>query len=345
MSYNDFVKDIKASVPNSSLFFYGDEDFLMNWATETVINKYVGKDNRNIDVQHLDGGACSAEDIISATRAYSMFSSRRVVVVSDFKPIFSNIGTRGLTADEEALLEMASAPNDSSVLVFKTSAVHSDKLLSFGKKLMKACNGTYCFDRLDKATLKPFITKRIHSAGNMIGERDLDYLINLSGYFNKNSEYYLENLEADLLKINNAAIDSRVTKDIIDELLVGDDDKFVFNLIDAMMSGNKRTAMEITTAIIAEENNDAMMLLGLITKQLEMMYDAEQLSQKGMSVAQMAKATGVNEYRFKKAYLAARKMNIHRIKKMLMRLYNIDKDIKTGNIDKDTALELFVFEM
>ena len=61
MSYNDFVKDIKASVPNSSLFFYGDEDFLMNWATETVINKYVDKDNRNIDVQDLDGGMCSAE--------------------------------------------------------------------------------------------------------------------------------------------------------------------------------------------------------------------------------------------------------------------------------------------
>ena len=72
------------------------------------------------------------------------------------------------------------------------------------------------------------------------------------------------------------------------------------------------------------------------------MYDALELSSQGMSIAQMAKKCGINEFRFKKAYQAAGSYSKSRIKKILADLYNIDRDIKRGDIDKDTALELFV---
>ena len=56
----------------------------------------------------------------------------------------------------------------------------------------------------------------------------------------------------------------------------------------------------------------------------------------------MAKKTGVNEFRFKKAYQAANAYSLSRIRRLLISLYNIDRDIKRGDIDKDVALELFV---
>ena len=61
-----------------------------------------------------------------------------------------------------------------------------------------------------------------------------------------------------------------------------------------------------------------------------------------MTISMMAKKTGVNEFRFKKAYQAASAYSLSRIRKLLTDLYNIDRDIKRGDIDKDTALELFV---
>ena len=83
-----------------------------------------------------------------------------------------------------------------------------------------------------------------------------------------------------------------------------------------------------------------MAVLALLTKQFEIMYDALDLSEEGMSIASMAKKTVINEYRFKKAYAAANKYSKTRIKRILKDLYNADRDIKRGNIDKDTALEL-----
>ena len=85
-----------------------------------------------------------------------------------------------------------------------------------------------------------------------------------------------------------------------------------------------------------------MQVTSLLTKQFEIMYDALELSSRGMSISQMAKATGVNEFRFKKAYQAANAYSLSRIKKILVDLYNIDRDIKRGDIDKNVALELLV---
>ena len=108
-----------------------------------------------------------------------------------------------------------------------------------------------------------------------------------------------------------------------------------------MVGGNRARALAITETIINEEDG-SIQVIALLTKQFEIMYDALELSQKGMSISQMAKATGINEFRFKKAWQAAGAYSLSRIRKLLTELYNIDRDIKRGDIDKDTALELFV---
>ena len=64
------------------------------------------------------------------------------------------------------------------------------------------------------------------------------------------------------------------------------------------------------------------------------------LNEKGYSISQMAKKTGINEFRFKRAFNAAGRYSKRRIGKILTELYNTDRDIKSGNIDKDVALEL-----
>ncbi len=59
------------------------------------------------------------------------------------------------------------------------------------------------------------------------------------------------------------------------------------------------------------------------------------------TISAMAKEIGVNEYRFKKAWQAAKGVSRERIKRILIHLYNTDRDIKTGRIERNTAIELF----
>ena len=334
MAYKDFVNDKNKGILKDVLFFYGAEDFLMNWAVESIVNDYVDEAVRDIDLIHLEGEQVTAAEIMAQSRAYSMFSERRVVVVRNYLPLFRKAADIG--ADE--LLSFAARPQDSSIVIFVIESRYSSDLTAYGKKLAKAC-GAYEFGRLERADLKAFITKRVQKAGKMLSRRELEHMIDVTGYYNKGSMYDLAQLEKDTDKIVRACSGDAINVQLIEDILIGDSDRFVFSLVDALVAGDRGKALAIAEAIIREEDG-SMAVLALLTRQFEIMYDALELNENGYSISQMAKKTGVNEFRFKRAFSAAQRYSKRRIGKILTELYNTDKNIKSGNIDKDVALEL-----
>lgn len=334
MAYRDFVNDRKKDLLKDVLLFYGAEDFLMDWAVESIIAEYVPEESRYIDVIRLEGDTATAADIMAEARSYSMFSDKRVVIVRNYLPLYRSAAD--VNADE--LLTFAASPQEQSIVIFVMESRIAQGLSSYGKKLAKACSA-YEFSRLEKADLKAFITKRVHSAGKMISRRALDHMMDVSGYYNKGSGYDLAQFDRDIAKIVKACEGDDISEQLIEEILIGDSDRFVFGLVDALVAGDRGRALQIAEAIIRDEDG-AMAVLALLTKQFEIMYDALELSEQGMSIAQMAKKTGINEYRFKRAYTAAQRYSRQRIRKILKDIYNADRDIKRGDIDKDVALEL-----
>ena len=341
MAYQDFAKDLKSNTLGDALFLYGAEDFLINWALDTVIASNVEEEYRDLDVRIIDGENTSAYDILSEARAYSMFSPKRVVVVRNYLPTYKKMTDPGMDELADYAKEIMSSADESPVvLVFAVESMFSGSLTSYAKDLKKICK-SYEFSRLERPDLSAFITKRIRAAGKMLGNRELAHLIDVTGYYNRESSYSLTHMDSDLQKLTGAAEGDSIDNNLIDEIMMGDADKFVFDLVDAMTSGNKAKSLEIAETIIRDEDG-AMPVLALLNKQFEIMYDALELSDRGLSMAQMAKNTGVNEYRFKKAFTAAMNYGQGGIKELLISLYEIDKKIKSGDIDKDTALELFV---
>ncbi len=334
MAYRDFANDRQKGVLKDVLMFYGAEDYLMNWAVDMIISDNVEEENRDLDVRYMDGDSVSAYDIMAEARAYSMFSPKRVVIVRNYLPLYRKTEDAGA----EELLEFAGGRLDSAAVVFCVESRFSGDIGSFGKKMIKAC-GSYEFARLEKADLKAFITKRVHAASKMIARRELEHMIDVTGYYNRGSSYDLSQLDRDIKKITGACAGDDITAQLIEDILIGDSDRFAFNLVDALTAGNRDRALSIAEAIIRDDDG-AMGALALLTRQFEIMYDALELSEEGLSIPAMAKKTGINEYRFRKACSAAGRYSRRRIKKILTDLYNADRDIKRGDMDKDTALEL-----
>ena len=54
--------------------------------------------------------------------------------------------------------------------------------------------------------------------------------------------------------------------------MAGDADKFVFHLIDALMSGNRKTAITLTEHILYEDPKASFQVIGLLISQFEMMF-------------------------------------------------------------------------
>lgn len=103
--------------------------------------------------------------------------------------------------------------------------------------------------------------------------------------------------------------------------------------------------LQHTFASSDSAEGEALKLTGLLTSQLEMMYDALTMEENGISMSAMIKALGVNKYRFEKAYKAARRYPMDRMKELLITLYNCDRDLKFGNLDAAQSLEMFILHV
>lgn len=347
MSFNEFNNDLKNRTLGNSLFLYGAEWFLTEWAIKTVIDRNCTIEERKYVVSEIDGQVATAQEIVEIANTMTMFASIRILTVKNYLPLYK----KSKAEETNLILEYLENPNMSTILIFylepKFSPAKKDKLNSFASKVAKICK-TYDFEKLNIRELKSFVNKRVRNARKLIGARDLDYLIDLTGYNNKDSEYDLNRLESDLNKLVNATDEDVISRTLIEDIMIGDKDKFVFNFIDYLLEGKKNLAMQLLVNTIAagESNKSKSNVFGLSTTligQFEIMYDALELDEKGMPFKEMAKHLKVNEYRLKKTYSYAKKIGIKRTRKALIELYDSDRKLKTGEMDKATALELFVF--
>lgn len=341
MSYDKFYKDYNSGELGNVIFLHGAENFLIRWATSLIVSQNRDEEGRELDVMNFSDEDVSIDDVISNAMTYSMFADRRLIIVKNFRPLYRKSGTEIDKSIKEKITEFCRTGAETSVTVFTLDSIHEAELTAAGKALAKE-SSNYEFARLDRKQLENFIGKRIKKAGKYISRREMNYMIDLTGYYLKESEYSLDDLESDLTKLVNASSETEIERNLIEEIMTGEDERFVFDFVDALISGNKARAMEMTVNNIRKDDSSSMRITSLLMGQFEMMYDSLELSKGGKTVSQMAKDVGANEFRFKKAYHAARNFSEEKLASALTELYDIDKKIKTGMIDKNTALELFV---
>lgn len=345
MSYKKFVSDIKADNLGSLIFLYGSENLLIRWCMNEIISKYAGdEEDRVNNLLDVAGESANIDELIGRAKTPSMFPGKRIIVIRNLPMVFKKTADGILNQEGQRLLDFANVSDLDAHIVIMLDSEHYDSITAYGKKLIKAADSYDC-ERLTLPELRGFINKRIKAAGKYIGAKQLEHLIDLTGYMNKESEYTLDELENDLGKLVNATDDTDISNELIEEIMVKEVDLFVFNFIDALVSKNQRVAMEMILNILDKEDSNAMQLTALLTSQFEMMYDARQLEKRGDSIKEMAKKLGVNEYRFKKAFKAATRFSEDQLTVTLTNLYEIDRLIKSGDMDKDLALQTFVLSV
>lgn len=340
MSYRDFIEDYKKDQIGDTVLIYGEEDYLIRWATDMIIGKVLTDEEKLLSLSELQGAEdLRASEIIEAASTYSMLGKRRVLLVRDFWALNNKVD-KGAKKDIDKIIRFVKSDHENCVLIFTLFGKPSGKN-ALRQNLIKMAS-SYEMSKLKRHELAAFVKKRFKLAQKTVSEANIDHLIEISGYFNRDSDYMLDDMTGDLTKIINAAAGSRIERDLIDELLNGDSNRFVFDFIDALMAGNRGEALAIVLNILSKDQNAHMQIIGLLTNQFEMMYDALEFGADGRSVRSIAKQLGINEYRFKKAYNAAKGFSQVRLSNILCELYEMDLKIKTGQIDGATALEIFV---
>ncbi len=331
-AYKKITRDIKEDRIGSVVLLYGKEQYLVNWAENLLVSTYVNPDTMQMDYTVFDAASSELYEITNACETIAMLSEKRVVAV--------NFGLKSRLKAEDILNEISDLPSETLlILTFEKENLE--------KEVFDAAKGKatlYDFTSLDNSLFRSFIGKRLRTAGKTISNAALKEFVEISGYFQKGSDYTLYSLENDLKKIIAHCSGDEISREEISELTDGNIEKDIFKLVDAISRNRKDEAYRMLHNLLSA-GEEISKILYMIVSQLEIILSVKELREKSMTASQIHNATRIHEYRIKKAIPVADRYSIKKLKHILINAYEIDNNYKSGLIDGRLAIELFIAEI
>ena len=340
MGYQTIEDDIKSGKTNnpSPILLFGEERFLVSYY-EKILS---GRAMSELDISVFYADEATDEAIIASLETFPMLSPYRIIIVRDY-PGFSAKSAAEYGSDE--LAAYIRKPPENSRLIFASETVN--KTRSVYKAIAKY--GTvYEFTRFDEAGLRNFIIKRFNSMGAKITEDVLDEFIYATAYLDKNSDRDLFTVENDVFKTASYALSEGrvvISRQDVEECMPGVLRTDVFAMLDAISSGKKAEAVRLLESSLSEGEN-VFRLLSLITGHFEIMLGYKELSAQGKQPGEITSILGErSEWRVKRLGGFARRIELSKLKDILMNLYDMERGIKSGDIPERLAFTILFAEI
>ena len=301
---------------------YGTEDFEI----EEEIKK-LSKDIDEMNISKYDLNNDMLSLALEDAKTISLFGDKKLVIVDN-----ANMFTGSTSKDSELIEEYLNHINENTTLVL---IVHNDKLDTRKKitKLIKKVGKVQEFnDELDTTSL----VRRLFKDYN-IDYKTIQLFIDRVG----NNPLIIQN-EINKIKIYKDN-DKNITEEDILNLTAKLIEIDIFKLIDYIVRKNKEKALELYYEML-KMNEEPIKIVVILANQFRIMYQSKELLKKGYSEKDIANTLKIHPYRVKLAIQNSRNYTSDILLKNLNALADIDIGIKTGTINKDLALELFILK-
>ena len=304
--------------------------YLLYGTKNFQIEEEIKKISKNIDEMNISKYDLN-NDLLSLAledaKTISLFGDKKIVIVDN-----ANMFTGTTSKDSEEIENYLNQINENTILIF---IVHNDKLDSRKKitKLIKEKGKIKEFnDELDSVSLVRKLFKNYNIEYNTI-----KLLIDRVG----NNPLILQN-EINKIKIYKDN-DKNITNEDILNLTAKLIEIDIFKLIDYIVKKDKEKALELYYEML-KMNEEPIKIVVILANQFRIMYQSKELLKKGYSEKDIASILKIHPYRVKLAIQNSRNYTSETLLKYLNDLANIDIGIKTGTLNKDLALELFILK-
>ena len=363
-AFEQLTEDMKKGDIPAVVVLRGKEEYLVDFYAKRLIDRFVTKESRVLDLTTIERDKATVDDIIGSLETMPFMSERKVVYLPEF---FDDKGRMPKAIEKspnekKALAEQLEAIDPAAALLIITAANPADfkaerslkdsVVYKAASKNGRKGNGrVYDFGPLNRRQLSGFIEKRLRAAGKQYSPGLVSAIIRDTDYENRYNDYGLYELDNDLRKIIAYCGDSAgITQQDVSEVLGTNPEKNVFRMLDALAANRKDEALRLLHYLL-QDGTSEMILLAMIAEQLEIMLTACEMKDDGMSLADIQKTLGggylgkgrrIADFRTKKALESGNRMGTANIRKALAGAYRVEKDIKNGLMPGRLALEYLI---
>ncbi len=309
---------------------YGLEKYLI----DERIKKIIQENNiENIDINRYNLENSTIDEIIEDASIISMFQDKKMIIVDNAYIFTSSTNKKLPEQNIDLLTKYLNSNNSNTILIF---VVLKDKI-DTRKKITTLFKNV---GKIEEYNLTNDISKIVINLFKpyQINNKNVNLLINRVG-----NNLSLLSSEIEKIKIYKEN-DLNIEENDIINLTHKNIDMDIFKLIDNILLSNKKQALECLEEMI-KYGEEPIAIIIMLANQIRIMYQSKLLIKKGYSEHEISDILEIHEFRVKKALEKSRNYTDKKILSKLEELADLDYNIKSGNIDKDIGLELFILNM
>ena len=305
-------------------FIYGEDSYRVKNKLEEMVSGYKKVHKSGLNLIYIDADGKGFEDFYGALKINSMFSEKKLIIL---KNVFDN------TKFQEDFLENIKNLEETKDIIIVYEDNTPDKRTKFFKALQKTAKCQE-FNYLQLAMLKKWVVQEFGRSNVEINPDALDLMAVYIG-----SDLWA--MTNEINKLSNYRAGSVVKKEDVELLVKPNIENDMFQIIEALVSKDKRIGLSLLHKYL-DDGEAPLKLLGMIVYQFRTLLIIKELQDKKEPFSTIAKKSGLHPFVVQKNYYLCNQFSIDQLKKIYQNIFQVDSDIKTGQIEPEIALDLLL---
>lgn len=304
-----------------------------NIKNNDVLNELIKKCDYEYDVDVHDLDEESLAMLVESLNTIPFLTSHKIVVCKFPKFLYKPdaYDSKIIEAFKKYLLN----PIDTTTFIILINTFKD--MDQFLKQLLEKTCTLINSDKEESKDLKTNVIEILKREGYKYEEEAINELL---ARCEKNSD----RIEMELAKLMlYKASDHNLKLIDVKELVSKDLEDNIFDLVNAVVESDRRRAIEIYNDLMVL-NEDESKIIALLINKFNEMYQTKSLLAKGYNKNDIAQIFDVKPGRAYYMVKACQTISLERIKRNINSLLDIDYRIKSGQLDKSIALELFLLK-
>lgn len=307
-------------------FFHGNQPYISRLAAKQKYAR-LNEEFPTYEQIRIDAQESTLDEILQVILTPSMFSGGRNVFIADLS---KNSASSDLIPAIIEYFQASREDENMNVVIYERHKIPKNTNYF---KAMAAIADVSESAKLNKRTFKQW-------AGKLLQESDMKFsqsaLIQMAQYVN----YDPERFDNAIKKLKSAAI-TNLTSQNIDKYIVDSSETTIFELIDAMNTGDSKQAVSAYENMLRTGLAPQFILI-MVARNITNLIMIKDLLNKGAQKAEIQKVTKLPPFTLPIMISTANRYPIERLTKLHDKLYSLDYQIKTGQIDPQVGLTLFL---
>ncbi|MCR5740964.1 MAG: DNA polymerase III subunit delta [Gammaproteobacteria bacterium] len=312
---------------------YGENQDLIQTKKDELISKF-NIDDFNTSIFDLEETVLS--DAIADALSIPFLSDYRLVIFKNAHYFSTSKDKKQTEEDEEKLKEFLENYPETTISLFLVPDPTLDGKKTIVKIAKEKGEVIPCLP-YTKEDITRYVDQKLMKSGHVFTTEARNELLSRIDSDPLNFKNEVEKL---LLYLEDG---ERITDDIIKKLIIKDPEDNVFELLNAIVSKDKRKAINIYYDLLKCGNN-SLSLLGLIERKFEEILYSKELLKTGATQEDFVDTFRVSKGRAYFMMRNARDMSYKTIKLWLNRMVKLDYEIKLGKVDQDSGVELLILK-